>query len=87
MPPQGGWPAALLAQPAAWAVPFAFVVMISVSLATRRSLPADVPMTMVRLHAPESLDLDRGIARPTSPTADQLIARIDHSPAQIDRLG
>jgi hypothetical protein len=50
-------------------------------------LPADVAMTMVRLHAPESLDLDPGMARPTVPTADQLIARIDHSPAQIDRLG
>jgi Na+(H+)/acetate symporter ActP len=87
VPPHGGWPAALLAQPAAWAVPFAFVVMISVSLLTRRSLPADVAMSMVRLHAPESLDLDRGIARPAAPAADQLIARIDHSPAQIDRLG
>jgi Na+(H+)/acetate symporter ActP len=85
VPPQGGWGAALLAQPAAWAVPVAFVVMISVSLLTRRLVPADVAMTMVRLHAPESLDLDRGISRPTVPADDQLTARIDHSAAQVDR--
>jgi Na+(H+)/acetate symporter ActP len=51
----GGWPAALLAQPAAWAVPLTFVVMVAVSLATARRVPADVGRVMVRLHAPESL--------------------------------
>ncbi len=85
-PAQRGWTGALLAEPAAWAVPVAFVVMISVSTMTRRSIPADVAMTMVRLHAPESLDLERGISRPTTPDSNQLTARIDRSAAQIDRL-
>ncbi|HZZ97171.1 MAG TPA: cation acetate symporter [Jatrophihabitantaceae bacterium] len=50
-----GWWGALLAQPAAWAVPITFIVMIAVSLATRRRVPAGVGRVMVRLHAPESL--------------------------------
>jgi len=54
-----GWPAALLAQPAAWTVPTAFAVMVVVSLATRSRVPADVGRTMLRLHAPESLGLSR----------------------------
>ena len=57
---QGGWPGALLAQPAAWTVPTAFLVMVGVSLVTRRRIPADVGRTMLRLHAPESLGLFRG---------------------------
>lgn len=58
-----GLAGALLAQPAAWTVPTAFAVMILVSLATRRSVPASVGRTMVRLHTPERLVLDRGPAR------------------------
>ena len=85
VPPQGGWTGALLAEPAAWAVPIAFIVMVSVSIATRASTPADVAMTMVRLHAPESLDLERGVSRPSAPDSDQLTARIDRSPEHIDR--
>ena len=54
-----GWPAALLAQPAAWTVPLAFAVMIGVSLATRSRIPADVGRTMLLLHAPEALGLTR----------------------------
>ena len=54
-----GWPAALLAQPAAWTVPTAFAVMIGVSLATPGRVPADVGRTMLLLHAPESLGLNR----------------------------
>jgi cation/acetate symporter len=50
-----GWPGALLAQPAAWTVPIAFAVMVLVSLATPRRVPADVGRTMVQLHAPERL--------------------------------
>jgi Na+(H+)/acetate symporter ActP len=50
-----GWSGALLAQPAAWAVPLAFIVMIGVSLATRRRIPAHVGRVMVQLHAPETL--------------------------------
>ena len=55
-----GWIGALLAQPAAWTVPIAFAVMIAVSLATPSRIAPNVGRTMVRLHAPESLDLDRG---------------------------
>jgi len=52
-----GWPAALLAQPAAWTVPTAFVVMVVGSLLTRRRIPSDVGRTMLALHAPEALGL------------------------------
>lgn len=61
-PPLAGWPATLLAQPAAWTVPLAFTVMVTVSIATRRRVPTDVGATMLRLHAPEAL-------RPKSGTA------------------
>ncbi|MGC5053889.1 cation acetate symporter [Micromonospora sp. DT48] len=50
-----GWPASLIAQPAAWTVPLAFTVMVAVSLATRRRAPTDVGRTMLRLHAPDAL--------------------------------
>ena len=50
-----GWPAALVAQPAAWTVPLAFAVMVTVSMLTRRRVPANVGAMMLRLHAPESL--------------------------------
>jgi Na+(H+)/acetate symporter ActP len=56
-PALSGWPAALIGQPAAWTVPLAFLVMISVSLATRRRVPANVGLTMLRLHAPNPLRL------------------------------
>ncbi|SCF42889.1 cation acetate symporter [Micromonospora mirobrigensis] len=56
-PPLAGWPATLTAQPAAWTVPLAFTVMVAVSVASRRRLPADVGATMLRLHAPDSLRL------------------------------
>jgi len=53
----GGWPEALLAQPAAWTVPLAFAVMVVGSLLTRRSVPSDVGRTMLALHAPDALGL------------------------------
>jgi cation/acetate symporter len=55
-----GWWGVLLAQPAAWTVPTAFAAMVVGSLLTRSRLPANVARTMVRLHTPESLDVDRG---------------------------
>ncbi|GAA1156042.1 cation acetate symporter [Ornithinicoccus hortensis] len=58
--PAGGWWAPLLAQPAAWTMPLAFLVMVLVSLATPGRVAAGVNRTMVRLHTPESVDLDRG---------------------------
>ncbi len=54
-----GWPAALLAQPAAWTVPTAFAVMVAVSWATADRVPPDVGRTMLVLHAPEALGLNR----------------------------
>jgi Na+(H+)/acetate symporter ActP len=54
-PPLHGWPATLVAQPAAWTVPLAFAVMVVVSLATRKRTPAGVGAIMLRLHAPESV--------------------------------
>ena len=67
-----GWPATLLALPAAWTVPTAFAVMVGGSLLTRASVPADVGRTMLLLHAPEGLDL-RSVDGP-------LVAQIDRSP-------
>ncbi|MGH8963164.1 MAG: cation acetate symporter [Jatrophihabitantaceae bacterium] len=66
-----GWPGALLEQPAAWAVPLAFVVMIVVSLLTPHRIPSDVGRVMVRLHAPEAL------------TAE--LRELDRSSREIDR--
>jgi len=54
-----GWTGALLAQPAAWSVPVAFAVMVLVSLRTPARQAPHVARTMVRLHAPEALSLDR----------------------------
>ena len=50
-----GWAAALLAQPAAWTVPAALVVMVTVSLATPRGIPRGARRTLVRLHTPEEI--------------------------------
>ena len=55
-----GWVGALLSQPAAWSVPLAFAVMVVVSRATPHRVPAHARRFMVRLHAPEVLELDRG---------------------------
>ena len=55
----GGWAGALLAQPAAWTVPIAFSVAVAVSLATPARIPKGTARTMVRLHTPEVLILDR----------------------------
>jgi cation/acetate symporter len=56
--PRGGWPGALLAQPAACIVPLTFAVMIIGSLCTQRRLPGDVGRILLRLHAPESMAAD-----------------------------
>jgi cation/acetate symporter len=50
-----GWGAVLLGFPAIWTVPLAFLVMITVSLATPRSRPADVDQMLFRIHLPEAL--------------------------------
>jgi cation/acetate symporter len=55
-----GWVGAVVAQPAAVTVPVAFVTMALVSLATAGRTPRHVAQTMVRLHTPETVALDRG---------------------------
>ncbi|QNN54660.1 cation acetate symporter [Nocardioides mesophilus] len=55
-----GLAGALVSQPAAATVPIAFATMALVSLATPHRLPRNVARTMVRLHTPETVDLDRG---------------------------
>ncbi|MEV0586525.1 cation acetate symporter [Nonomuraea sp. NPDC050310] len=62
--PYGGLVGALVSQPAAWTVPIAFLVMVVVSLLTPGRIPKGVARTMVRLHTPENLALDRGDWRP-----------------------
>ena len=47
----------LAEQPAIWAVPLAILLMIVVSKATKKSIPSDVRMKMLVLHAPEALGL------------------------------
>jgi cation/acetate symporter len=59
-----GWAGALLSQPGAWTVPAAFTVMVVVSLATPRRVAPNVARTMVRLHMPEQIDVDRGDFQP-----------------------
>ena len=55
-----GWAGAIVSQPAAVTVPIAFVTMALVSLSTQHRLPQHVSRTMVRLHTPEAVELDRG---------------------------
>ncbi len=47
----------LCEQPAIWSVPLSIGLMIVVSIATRKTIPADVRMKMLVLHAPEALGL------------------------------
>ena len=59
-----GWPGTLVAQPALVTVPAAFATMVVVSVLTRHRLPAHLSRTLVRLHTPEDLTLDRGSYHP-----------------------
>jgi hypothetical protein len=47
----------LCEQPAIWAVPLAIALMVVISKATARHVPADIRMKMLVLHAPEQLGL------------------------------
>jgi Na+(H+)/acetate symporter ActP len=60
----GGAFGAVVAQPALVTVPAAFATMIAVSLGTRHRLPAHLGRTLVRLHTPEDVELDRGSYHP-----------------------
>ena len=59
-----GWPGTVLAQPAMITVPVAFAVMTGVSLATCDRKPIHLARTMVRLHTPEAVEVDRSGFRP-----------------------
>lgn len=54
-----GWFGILMSQPALWSVPVGFALMVAVSCATRNRAPRNVSRTMVRLHTPERVDVDR----------------------------
>jgi Na+(H+)/acetate symporter ActP len=55
-----GWVDALMGQPAAWTVPLALTTMVVVSVLTRARVPDHADRFLVRLHTPETLELDRG---------------------------
>lgn len=52
-----GWPAAIATFPAAVTVPLTFATMVTVSVATRRTVRPDVPTVFARMHLPERLGL------------------------------
>ncbi len=81
----GGWVGALFTQPAAITVPAAFAVMVGGSRLSRRRLPAHVAQTMVRLHTPEELRLDRGPYHPEQPTPVATVHRTDRPFGGPDR--
>jgi Na+(H+)/acetate symporter ActP len=68
-----GWQA-LLAQPAAFTVPWAFLVMIVVSGRTKHRIPIDVFHILLRLHAPDRLGLSEDDEEPGQPSARTEIA-------------
>ena len=59
-----GWLGVVMTQPAAVSVPLAFATMVLASIASRSRAPEHVAQTMVRLHAPEHIDLNRGSFHP-----------------------
>ncbi|MEZ5184222.1 MAG: cation acetate symporter [Candidatus Nanopelagicales bacterium] len=59
VPSLTGWPSALLAQPAAWAMPAAFATMVVVSRRSSHRLRPGVDRIMIRLHTPESVGVQR----------------------------
>jgi cation/acetate symporter len=66
-PPVGGWGGALVGQPAAWTMPLAFATVIVVSKLTPHSVPAGTARSMVRLHTPEAVDVDRSFQHTLRP--------------------
>ncbi len=55
-----GWADLLMGQPAAWTVPLALLTMVVVSRLTAGRVPPTAGRLLARLHAPETLQLDRG---------------------------
>ena len=54
-----GWFDVVVGQPAAWSVPLAFTAMVLVSRLTADRVPTHARRFMVRLHTPETVELDR----------------------------
>ena len=50
---------ALMEQPAIWGVPLALTTMVVVSKATAKSIPANITLKMIRLHAPEEMGVSK----------------------------
>ncbi|WP_310961534.1 sodium/solute symporter [Nocardioides terrisoli] len=61
---------AVVSQPALCTVPVAFATMVVGSLLTKGHLPAHLGRTMVRLHTPEEIVLDRGSYHPERRSGD-----------------
>jgi cation/acetate symporter len=59
--PLHGWAGALIGQPAAWTMPLAFGAIVLVSKLTPSRVPLGTARSMVRLHTPEAVDVDRGL--------------------------
>ncbi|MEI2620290.1 MAG: hypothetical protein V9G09_06080 [Candidatus Nanopelagicales bacterium] len=59
LPDVNGWPAALLSQPAAWAMPLALATMVIVSRRTAHRITPGVDRIMIRLHTPEAVGVQR----------------------------
>jgi cation/acetate symporter len=59
--PLHGWARALIGQPAAWTMPLAFGTVVLVSKLTPTRVPLGTARSMVRLHTPEAVDVDRGL--------------------------
>ena len=59
-----GLAGAVLSQPAMVTVPLAFAVMVVGSLVTHGRRPRNLVRTMVRLHTPEAVQVDRGSFQP-----------------------
>jgi hypothetical protein len=53
----------LCEQPAIWCVPLAILLMVAVSFLTSGSVPGDIRMKMLVLHAPEALGLKQEYIR------------------------
>ncbi|NUO33576.1 MAG: cation acetate symporter [Dermatophilaceae bacterium] len=80
-----GWFGVVMTQPAAVSVPLSFATMVLVSLATRSRTPEHVSQTMVRLHAPEHIDLNRGSFHPER--WNRRPARTDTSSVHVPEQG
>ena len=49
----------LIEQPAIWGVPLSLGLMVVVSLLTKKQIPVDIDVKMLRLHAPEELGVSK----------------------------